>query len=163
MNRITSIKKYGNSSLTCEISYRYEMEGFLTETIFFDEVSGDQIQRIMSKYPVDGLLSAINEYDEDNVLFHKKRYKYDEGRLMEIRLIDPLEHTEKKTRLFYDGKERLRQENNFDQDGYLSSRQLYEYDDHDNWIVKRTYETNNLREEYEVLSSKEERKITYFE
>jgi len=39
----------------------------------------------------------------------------------------------------------------------------YEYDEHDNWIVKRTYETNNLREEYKVLSSKEEKKITYFD
>ena len=39
----------------------------------------------------------------------------------------------------------------------------YEYDEHDNWIVKRTNETNNLREEYKVLSSKEEKKITYFD
>ena len=39
----------------------------------------------------------------------------------------------------------------------------YEYDWNNNWIVKRTFNTNNLKEEYKILSSKEERTITYFD
>ena len=39
----------------------------------------------------------------------------------------------------------------------------YEYDRNNNWIVKRTFNTNNLKEEYNILSSKEERTISYFD
>lgn len=46
--------------------------------------------------------------------------------------------------------------------GYMTSYE-YEYDRYNNWIVKRTFNTNNLNEEYNILSSKEERTITYFD
>ncbi len=145
---------YDSRGNTIEETYRHLVIPFKTKWSYAysqrNEGTGEEF------YNSEGVVFAgyrtTNEYDSQDRLLEEARYDLSEQQLSRSRYTDNA-HGDLLASINYNPDNSL---------NYMTSYE-YEYDRNNNWIVKRTLTTNNLKEEYNILSSKDDRTITYFD
>lgn len=138
-------------------SFEYDKKGnLITETSY-----NSKKMQAVSRYKYDGLSRKIeyNYYGINGLLKWIRKYNYDDNnRLLENISIDSYsKEMKRKTGYKYDDFGNVNEKSEYDADGSLKERTVYEYeyDKNNNWIKKITY--NN-----EVPESILEREFIYF-
>jgi len=156
-----------NGILDHTFTYTYDSRGNVIEETYRHQV-------IPFKAKWSFAYSQRNErtveefYNSKGAVFagYRMTKEYDfQDRLLDEARYDLAGQQVSRTRYAYSRHGELLERTTYNPDNSLKlmTSHEYEYDRHNNWIVKRVFNTNNVKEEYKILISKEERTFTYFD
>jgi hypothetical protein len=141
-NERTEEKQFdGDGKLIRTISYTYDTKGNLLEDSSIDS-QGKPGKKIVFTYDNSGKVIEDNSYGGDGKLQKKFTYTYDDrGNKIETNRFDSNGNPERKTLCNYDAQNNPLEEVSTKPDQTVLKKVnfSYEYDAHNNWIVKTTF------------------------
>lgn len=169
-NRLTRqlVRRYSkNGDLEYIFSYSYDIHANIIEEVY--QHVGENFSTKWS-YSYDNMNKRTRETfsNSEGVAFtgHLVTNEYDsEGRLMDTIRYDLFGTQQSRKSHTYNEHGHLTENAAYNPDNSLNNKTTYEYtyDKWDNWIEKRTFTTNNLREAYNIPTMIQFRTISYYD
>ncbi len=163
-NCIEEVYQHHGISFETKWSYAYNHKDEKTLEAFYNS-QGLLFSEKQTEYDVAGKTSEVESVKGISFGYRTINEYNSQNRLLETIRYDLSGEQQYRRTYIYNNQGDLVEDINYNPDDSLNSKSTYEYeyDEKGNWVVKRTFKTDNLKEQYNFPSVFQKRSIIYYE